>query len=233
MSGTPTKAGCVALAQIMTYYKHPDSFTVTHTPMLYEQTLYWDYILEHRYTEAENAGNCDQCTTTGGHHLIASLIRQLGEYLQMVYGVKVSGCDSEFAKGALQTFGYTCGNYQSYSNNLVNSSIFNGKLVYMRGGISSDDGHAWVVDGYRKITITVQEYIKPDSSPVWIEQSCTVTSDTYNHINWGWDGDSNGYFLSNVFNTAAPSQLDPDMSIVESRYNFTIDLKIIPNISKN
>ena len=29
--------------------------------------------------------------------------------------------------------------------------------------------------------------------------SCTERQ-IYNHVNWGWDGRSNGYFLSNIFN---------------------------------
>ena len=48
-----------------------------------------------------------------------------------------------------------------------------------------------------------------------------------------WDGDSNGYFSVNVFNTAIPKDLDPEVNLSGTNYNFTIDLSIIPNISKN
>lgn len=236
ISGQRTKAGCVAtaIAQIMTYYQHPNSFTVTYAPVVYEQTLGWNYILDHKYTEDSNDENCTQCSASGSHPLIASLIRQIGEHVQMEYDVDASGCDSEmFARSAFQTFGYSCGNYQTYSSGVVKSSLMKRQLVYMRGGISSNEGHAWVIDGYRRITKVIKEYIKPKGSPVWEELSSTTTETYYNHINWGWDGDSNGYFSVNVFNTAIPKDLDPEVNLSGTNYNFTIDLSIIPNISKN
>ena len=234
-NGNPTKAGCVAIAiaQIMTYYQHPNSFTVNYAPTIYDQTLYWNLILEHRFTEDGELKACSQCSTTGGHHLIGSLIREIGQQVEMVYDVDESGCDSEmFARSALQHFGYSCGNYQAYSSDVVSNSLINRKLVYMRGGISADDGHAWVIDGYRLIHEVHRECVKPMNALEWTELRRWTEIHYYHHINWGWDGESNGFFLLNVFNTTRPSQLDPGMSIVGSNYNFTVDLKIIPNISK-
>lgn len=234
-NGNPTKAGCVAIAiaQIMTYYQHPNSFTVNYAPTIYDQTLDWDLILEHRFTEDGESETCSQCSTTGGHYIIGSLIREIGQQVEMVYDVDESGCDSEmFARSALQHFGYACGSYQAYSSNIVSNSILNRKLVYMRGGISADDGHAWVIDGYRLIHEVHRECVKPINALEWTELRRWTENHYYHHINWGWDGESNGFFLFDVFDTARPSQLDPGMSIVGSNYNFTVDLKIIPNISK-
>lgn len=234
--GTPTKAGCVAvaIAQIMTYYQHPSSFTVSYTSTNYNQTLYWDLILEHRFTESSASNTCSQCSTTGGHNLIGSLIREIGQQVEMSYGVLVSGSDSEtFAKSALQHFGYSCGSYQSYSSDVVSNSLANGKLVYMRGGrIGTEDGHAWVVDGYRWIHEVHRECVKPINAFEWTELKRWTEDLFYHHINWGWDGQSNGFFLLKVFDTSRPGQLDPGMSTVETNYNYTVDLEIIPNISK-
>ena len=43
------------------------------------------------------------------------------------------------------------------------------------------DGHAWVVDGY-------------------IDQIKNNKRSKYVHCNWGWGGNHNGYFLSDVLN---------------------------------
>lgn len=233
-NGQPTKAGCVAIAiaQIMTYYQHPNSITITYAPTDYEQTMYWDYILEHQFTENKTSQTCSQCSIDNGHILLGSFIRQVGEEVKMIYHSEASGTESEFVKGAFQKFKYACGNLQTYSSSTVLSSLSNKKLVFMRGEVSDGEGHAWVVDGYRNITTVVCECMKPLSSLVWIEISRHTSTKTYHHINWGWDGNSNGYFLPEVFDVTSPSQLDPGMSILEEHYNFTVNLQIIPNISK-
>lgn len=234
-NGNSTKAGCVAvaIAQIMTYYQHPKSFTVSYASTIYSQILNWNLILEHRFTENNASHTCSQCSTTGGHNLTGSLIREIGKQVEMSYGVLASGSDSEtFAKSALQHFGYSSGSYQTYSSDVVTNSLINRKLVYMRGGINADNGHAWVVDGYRLIHEVHRECVKPINAFEWTELRRWTEDHYYHHINWGWNGESNGFFLLNVFDTSRPSQLDPGMSIVEANYNFTVDLKIIPNISK-
>jgi hypothetical protein len=50
----------------------------------------------------------------------------------------------------------------------------------------------------------------------------TGTRNTYNyaHVNWGWDGRGNGYYLTNVFDTSSPYSLDDSSLIIENNYNF-------------
>lgn len=68
------------------------------------------------------------------------------------------------------------GNY----NMLINELNYNKPIIFK--GLNSDDmGHIWVCDGYYKNVYT------------------TFTT-LYFHINWGWDGNFNGYFASNQFN---------------------------------
>ena len=150
--GKRTKAGCVAIAmaQIMTYYKYPNSFTVTYQPTDFVQTLNWNNMLQHVYTEDSENQTCSQCNPATVHNVIGSLIRQIGEKVEMKYNVDASNAESDlFVRSALAYFGYASDNYQTYSSDVVKNSIIGRKLVFMRGGVSSDDGHAWVVDGYR------------------------------------------------------------------------------------
>ena len=234
--GKRTKAGCVAtaIAQIMTYYKHPSSFIATFQPTDYVQQLDWDEILAHKYTENATDETCSQCNPTSIHHVIASLIRQIGEKVEMKYGVGVSKAESNtFARSALAYFGYTNGSYQPYSSDVVKNSIIGRKLVFMRGGISADDGHAWVIDGYRLIHEVHRECVKPMNALEWTELRRWTENHYYHHINWGWNGDNNGYFLRNVFDITLPQELDPDSCVSDSiEYNFIYDLEIVPNITK-
>lgn len=54
---------------------------------------------------------------------------------------------------------------------LIKSEIDAGRPVLYTGSTKDDEGHAWVVDGY--------------------------DANNYLHVNWGWDGDYDGYFASN------------------------------------
>jgi len=61
--------------------------------------------------------------------------------------------------------------------------------LIVRGCTITDKCHAWVLDGFLhyKMTITI------DNTP-------NVFTFHLIHNNWGWDGDSNGWFSVNVFN---------------------------------
>ena len=73
-------------------------------------------------------------------------------------------------------------------------------------GIRNDSiGHMWVVDGYLKMTIT--EYLYAGIG----QTGPTTYQEIYNHVNWGWDGRSNGYFLSNIFNVGNIYRPDPNV----------------------
>jgi hypothetical protein len=52
----------------------------------------------------------------------------------------------------------------------------------------------------------------------------------YNHLNWGWDGYNNGYYLTNVFDTQNYSELDFGVS-GSVDYNFSAKLYMYPYIA--
>ena len=75
-------------------------------------------------------------------------------------------------------------------------------------------GHAWIADGYISYVIQTQHYtrrsdmayIDPDDG--WVLQSTHNQPYKYIHMNWGWDGKCNGYYIDNAFRT-----LDDDDNI--------------------
>ena len=232
LTGERAYAGCVAtaIAQIMSYYRHPERLIISYDNSRDMQYLSWGNILQH-WQSFNTMCACDEPSIS--HHQIARLIRQIGYYVSMNYGAvdgpDGSGAYSTNVYDALDYLGYKSSAFQPYTFDKVFSSLSGQKLVYMRGQIPNKGGHAWVVDGCIQITTTRTEYIRPQGYLFWQILEQHVYVDKYNHINWGWNGDCNGYFSSVVFNTASPHALDPNSTITGSA-NFTVNLDIYSDI---
>lgn len=93
-------------------------------------------------------------------------------------------------------------NENSFMNYLVED-----KLIIMAGNRQDDTGHFWLVDGGYHIKIHSILY-NSQNGVNWIYDHDWTTNQTYNHINWGWDGQCNGLFLYNVFNANNGSEYD-------------------------
>ena len=85
-------------------------------------------------------------------------------------------------------------------------------------------GHAWVIDGYATLYQTYRvrkagwrpgdgngDGIMGWIRDVWEENEYKDPVFLF-HCNWGWGGDSNGYFYPGVFNTSNPILRDPGAS---------------------
>lgn len=88
-------------------------------------------------------------------------------------------------------------------------------LIVMKGMSSTENGgHCWVIDGYKEQVITIKNYSIPvnPTGPIinpYLHPTSTFTrTNVYSHINWGWEGASDGYFLKDVFECANPAELD-------------------------
>ena len=85
------------------------------------------------------------------------------------------------------------------------------------------------MDGYKyeyiKIDNYVQEARKKGNTTVLGEkkyQSTDIVINSYDHINWGWYGQNNGYFWSGVFDTTKGSFDNP---YNDNQYNFEYSIK--------
>lgn len=224
--GNRAAAGCVAiaLAQIMSHYKHPSSITVNYESPSYVLYLNWDNILKHKRTSTD----CSCVESEATHDMIGKLIRQIGKTVKMQYGPQSGAYDAD-VPSSLSAFGYTHDPYTTYTSEKLISSLANGRLVYMSGSrINATSGHAWVVDGYKKITVTETEYSQTYGLPL-IVLNQTTWKTIYHHINWGWNGTSNGYFIADVFDAASPYELDPNVHSIAYNY-YNTNLNIYPNI---
>lgn len=180
--------GCVATAisQIMYVHKYPikgigsktytsESNGLNLSANFGETTYDWDNMLPYY----DNNYNSTQANA------VATLMHHVGVAADMDYNPEGSGAASSIALANMGTyFGYDKGiqtlpkDYMKEEDILaaIVADLEIGHPVYVSGATKNREGHAFVCDG--------------------------MQSDGYLHINWGWDGISNGYF--------ALSALDPE-----------------------
>lgn len=183
----PTYAGCVAIAlgQIMCYHQYPaqgkghvayttDSYGLSVETDLDSHTYDWKQILpNYLYTNSTPAQRAE----------VAKLVFDIAAATQMDFTPGASNTqDFRAAQALVRHFGYDAAlqllDHRFYTTTewagVLRSEIDARRPVYLSGAnVSGSDshvsGHAFVVDGYR--------------------------ADGYFHINWGWDGSSNGFYL--------------------------------------
>ena len=188
VGGERSVTGCVATAisQIMYVHKYPTKgigsktyTTESHGLQLnvnFGATTYdWGNMLPYY----KNNYNSTQANA------VATLMYHVGVAADMDYDPDGSGAISSAALANMgRYFGYDKGIQTLPKDYMKEEDILNaivadleiGHPVYVSGATKNKEGHAFVCDG--------------------------IKSDGYLHINWGWNGVSNGYF--------ALSALDPD-----------------------
>ncbi|MDE5801283.1 MAG: C10 family peptidase, partial [Paramuribaculum sp.] len=181
VNGQATAAGCVsiAVAQVMNYYRYPMTGTgtknytsagVRHDMDFSNVNFAWDKMAKKSFLNSSDAEANDA---------ISTLVYAVGVSAQTSYGVSASTASmTKAAKAMITNFGYDQNlrqlsrEYYSYESwmGIIHSELMAGRPV-LYTGTNTTIGHAFIADGY------------------------TSTTDAeYLHINWGWNGTSDGYF---------------------------------------
>lgn len=121
------------------------------------------------------------------------------------------------AQNVLQNNGYNI-QVTSHNINLVANSLRKGNPVYARGNKANNMvGHAWVIDGYRHVK-SGTEYrlymLKGHVLDYELKEEVIypyATYSTYCHMNWGWGGIDDGWFVES--STGYPSGADIPYSV--------------------
>ena len=216
INGQRAVAGCgpIAVAQVMTHYQHPQSLVWDVVGSASNVALDWTEINKHvtsgvrAYPEVCTANN-----TAITHDVIGKLVRQIGKKMDAVYGVSGTTTDFDKAQTALNQYGYTT-TISTISDN-VGSTTFDGSSIWL--ACATDPvknkayGHVFVIDGRKYIKRHYYGYIlDPNITPPALVEVVQddISYFDYVHINWGWDGTSNGYYYNGHYNTANPVSLD-------------------------
>ena len=211
VGGERSVTGCVATAisQIMYAHKYPTKgigsktyTTESHGLRLNVNFGATTYDWENMLPYYKNNYNSTQA------YAVATLMYHVGVAADMDYDPDGSGAISSAALANMGTyFGYDKGIQPLPKDYMKEEDILNaivadleiGHPVYVSGATKNKEGHAFVCDG--------------------------IKSDGYLHINWGWNGVSNGYF--------ALSALDPDQQGTggsASDMAFTEDVEVFAGI---
>ena len=176
-----TVTGCVATAmsQIMYAHKYPTKGTGSHSYTTETKKLKVSANFgTTTYDWANMIPNYNGSYTTAQANAVATLMHHVGVAADMDYTVDGSGAVSSIAMvGLTNYFGYDKAinvlpkDFLKEEDILqeVASDLQLGRPVYVSGSTVNQEGHAFVCDG--------------------------MQSDGYLHINWGWNGVANGYFV--------------------------------------
>lgn len=211
INGTRSVTGCLATAeaQVMYYHKWPEkatgvvSYTWQNGGKVLEADLdtiplVWDKMLDD-YTDANPGTDEEQLA-------VANLMLACGVASQMNYSPSSSGATAlNGARGFFTNFGCTQTGFvfrdwytpEQWDDYIYNYIHTHGPLVYC--GVGPGGGHAFVCDGYR--------------------------GEGYYHINWGWGGKSDGYFLLDALNPAT-------QGIGGTAYGYNTNQQVIPGLHK-
>ena len=210
-NGKQAVAGCVAtaLAQVLYYWKQPARPT-SAIPAYTSQTLqiYMPQLepVDFNWTAMQDTYLSND-TESDGARAAAQLTLYCDQVMTMDFQYGVSGAMTSRIPNAISTyFGYKRNAHCEYRENfstqgwtdLIYSELAQGRPVIYSGSKASS-GHAFICDGY-------------DGQGLF-------------HINWGWDGMSNGYYLLNVLNPDAQGT-----GSASEAYGYIYDQYIVCNI---
>lgn len=210
---------------------------IHHYPQTYKYYTYdWSDMTSYKY-----AYQCNYAGQIG----IGMLMYQLGlkENLDMDYGIESSGALMEHSIRALENMGYSCGGvHNNYNSNTVVSELKQGYGVFI-GGFSEKDvtkilgikiktsyhkGHQWLAHGLLERRREFKYY----QNGKYLYSA--IYSEYYPLCNWGWDGNRDGYYLSEAFDTNPVPEYPGDMvsSRADQDYNYQYKITTITGIRK-
>ena len=176
----PTGCVATAMSQIMNYYKFPITGSGQHS---YNASGYGVQTVNFGTTtyEWDQLQNVMNGSNGDGILAVATLMYHAGVSVNMHYAIGGSGAYSTDVPNALKTYfkysaaaqyvarsGYTTVNWE----NMLTEQLDANRPIYYSGS-NADGGHAWVCDGYQ-LTGATKMF----------------------HFNFGWSGQSNGYYTS-------------------------------------
>lgn len=201
-------AGCVAIATAQILVANKKSNTMTFNGV------------KCNWTDLESVCNYQTPNgpgTTEAQNQVMNFMKIIGDrnHCRIKYGSNGSSGIAEGAQRTFQALGYVDVDkhlgFGKHNQKIAKRVIGNGKAVYLDAcKKGSTSGHAWVLDGYAK-----------DSG-----------GKEYYHINWGWNGNRDGYYSCGTFNTEKgqfkDDEIDKNTSINVGRVaNYTWDYRLV------
>lgn len=186
--------GCVGvvMGQMMKYHRYPSKGTGNHNGFDFSAKSWnWDLMLDKYIVDGYTQTQADE---------VAELLHLAGESVDMSYGIDESGASTHQMMVSLNSFwGYDDAMFMGARSNFSDSDwtqLLYNELQENRpvpyNGFDGFGGHAFIVDGYHEGDF---------------------------HINWGWGGYCDGYFMINSF---VPEPDKPDAYRINQEAIFNV-----------
>lgn len=207
-------AGCfpLAVAKIMTYFQYPDSYVYKG------ETVNWAELTK-RYTSVE------------GKKSAATLLLSLSDGFGCWYFYNGTFTFPGRAVDYMCHLGYRDADSHAYEFERVSGMLDLDKpvIIYGMPNINITQSHCWNIDGYKvsERSYTVRSFAGNDL----LRMDNVKERTELVHCDFGWEGRSNGYYASGVFNLKKPVELDGAKS--SSTTNYNSHLRIIDYIRPN
>lgn len=225
-------SGCAITAMYMTmsYFEHPSKlfldYDKNNTQVL---EIDWSDLKKHRQSfYSDYALNQDQCTAER-HNTIAKICRYLGYHADAKYGwvydsvgnplYGETSASASKVLDVMKNIGFrvsTVKNYQKYD--ALNSFARQNAIVMLAVKINDSGRHRWIMDGLRIVKYVHRLFIKYDGDPTWYPNGENEYTSNMIHMNWGWNGQSNGWYSSGVFNPGHVSIPDTQFNSDPDKY---------------
>lgn len=184
--GNPCATGCVAtaMAQVMRFHRYPrcGEGKINYTTRIHRLDIHMN-LAEYPFQWDLMKDDYRDDYTTEEADAVATLMACCGASVHMDYTPDASGAyQNDMLSALVHYFGYDPDAAlvpQEYlttetRHRLLIAELNAGRPVNYSGISTSDGGHSFVIDGYQI----------PDFG-----------NEPYYHLNWGWDGEYNGYYL--------------------------------------
>lgn len=127
--------------------------------------------------------------TNSGDNDIARLFRYVADQIpNYQWGTNGSGAMPADILTGIKKLGYKNATMQNYDFRTVYDNLYNERPVLIGGYSSYGGGHIWYCDGYKEITYKVTRKFAGIKIKTWYEY------DDMLYMNWGWNGDSDGWY---------------------------------------
>ena len=233
--------GCdqTAMAQVFSYFEQPTSIELTYPGHDIDRVqLNWSEIKKHRvscyndfFSLRTHMENCD--ATQESHNALAYLCRELGHRnnadYQEIDGFPRTATQWNIANSLYiillpsKTVTPVTPFNSTHFNTLITNMRSYGAVAHFRGKDSEYGGHGWLCDGGKHYEYHTQAFL--------LNGEEDIRNTYYFHFNWGECGDSNGYFLGDVYDTTKglqedeiPDPVNPCLPFPLSRSDFSTNV---------
>lgn len=213
-------AGCgtVCILMAMDYLKSPSLLRLSYLDNSIV-TIDWDNIKSMPRNKYNGTLIYDMATSELISHVCAEIVQQSGT--------------KDFRKDG--TFMTAQQFYTALRNLLKKYGTFKDKPSAVKGQLEGidivsgfptsnlyNDGHFWVIDGCKYLHVKISYFERRIDRIKWNLISEHEEKTDYIHINWGWYGQSNGYYLPYVYDTSQLKLADNQAQIADTlsyKYN--------------